>query len=116
MDIKPIKSEADYDAALQRVDELWGCKPDTTAGDEFDILVTLVEAYEAKNHPIGPPDPIEAVKFRMEQLGLKQTDLVPYFGGKSRVSEVLNRRKNLTLAMARRLHLELNIPASSLLA
>lgn len=116
MDIKPIKTEVDYDAALQRIDELWGCKPDTTAGDEFDIMVTLIEAYEAKHHPIGPPDPIEAVKFRMDQLGLKQTDLIPYFGGKSRVSEVLSGRKNLTLAIARRLHRDLHIPASSLLA
>ena len=116
MDIKPIKTETDYETALQRIETLWGCKPDTTAGDEFDILVTLVEAYEAKHHRIGPPDPIEAIKFRMDQSGLKQTDLVPYFGGKSRVSEVLSGRKNLTLTIARRLHLELNIPAASLLA
>ena len=116
MDIKPIKTETDYNAALKRIDALWGCKPDSPAGDEFDVLVTLVEAYEAKHHHIGPPDPIEAVKFRMDQLGLKQTDLVPYFGGKSRVSEVLNGRKNLTLAIARRLHQELHIPAASLLA
>ena len=116
MEIRPIKTEMDYDAALQRVDTLWGCKPETPEGDEFDMLVTLLEAYEAKHHAIGPPDPIEAIRFRMEQLGLNQNDLIPYFGGKSRVSEILNRKKNMTLTIARRLHQELNIPAQSLLA
>ena len=116
MKIQPIKSEADYVAALREIDRLWEAKPNTPEGDRLDLWVTLVEAYEAKHHAIPPPDPVEAIKFRMEQLGLSKSDLAPYLGGRSRVSEVLNRKRSLSVNMMKRLHNELHIPADSLLA
>lgn len=114
MDIRPIKGDADYDAALARIDALMDAEMDTPEGDELDVLVTLVEAYEAKHHTIESPDPVEAIKFRMEQAGLDRMALEPYIGPSGRVSEVLNRKRPLTLGMIRKLWKELNIPLESL--
>lgn len=116
MNIKPIKNEKDYLEALKTIEILWNSKPNTPNGDKLDVLVTLVEAYEKKKYPIEAPDPIEAIKFRMEQMGLTQNDLAEAMGGKNRVSEVLNRKRRLTIKMARELHKKFNIPAESLLA
>jgi len=114
MNISPIKTENDYDHALERISELMLATPDTPEGDELDILGTLVEAYEAKHHPIAPPNPVEAIKFRMEQYGLKDKDLTPYIGRTGRVSEILSYKRKLTLTMIRKLHKGLNIPTESL--
>ena len=116
MKIKPIKNQKDYKSALKRIELLWDAKPNTPHGDELEILATLVEAYEDKKFPIIPPDPIEAIKFRMEQLGLKRADLAVYLGGRNRVTEVLQGKRNLTVKMLVVLHKELHIPAESLLA
>ena len=115
MQIKPIKTEKDYEDALKLIEKLWDARPNTPPGDKLEVLTTLVEAYEEKVHKILPPDPVEAIKFRMEQLGLSKTDVVPYLGGKNRVSEVLQRKRNLTVRMMKKLHSELEIPAESLL-
>lgn len=115
MDIKPIKSEADYSAALREIERLMDAALNTPDGDMLDILVTLVEAYEAKHYPIDPPDPIEAIKFRMDQDGLTRKDLEVVIGGRGRVSEVLNGQRKLTLPMIRRLHAALGIPAEVLI-
>ena len=115
MNIKPIKSEKDYEKALKRVEKLWDSKKTQTEKDEFEVLFTLVEKYEDEHYPILPPDPIEAIKFRMEQMGLIQKDMVTYFGYPSRVSDVLNRRRPLTIEMVKKLHLKLNIPAEVLI-
>lgn len=112
---KIIKNEREYDAALARIDQLMDADPETPQGDELELLVTLVELYEKVVHPIDPPDPIEAIKFRMEQLGLKQKDLIPFIGSRSKVSEVLSRRRPLSIAMIRQLHGGLGIPADILL-
>ena len=116
MTIKPIKTERDYQKALKEIGRLWGAKPNTPKGDRLEVLVTLVEAYERKHYKVEPPDPIEAIKFRMEQLGLKSSDLAKILGGRSRVSEVLNRKRKLTVDMMRSLRKRLDIPAESLLA
>jgi HTH-type transcriptional regulator/antitoxin HigA len=116
MEIRPIKTEKDYDSAIMRIEELWGAKKDTPEGDEFDLLVTLVESYEMKHFPISPPDPIDAIKFRMEQMGMTKADMVKYLGSQSRVSEVLNRKRDLTLGMIKTLYKDLKIPADILLA
>jgi len=116
MEIRPIKTEEDYKAAISRIEDLWGAKMDTAEGDEFDLLVTLVEAYEMKHFPIAPPDPIDAIKFRMEQMEISKADMVKYLGSQSRVSEVLNRKRDLTLGMIKTLYKELKIPADILLA
>ena len=116
MRIQPIKNERDHYLALKEIDRLWNAKPDTLDGDQLDLWVTLVEAYEAKHHAIPPPDPIEAIKFRMEQLGLSKSDIAPYLGGRNRVSEVLSRKRSLSVSMMKRLHKGLHIPADSLLA
>lgn len=116
MDIRPIKTEQDYNAAIKRIEELWGAKKDTQEGDELDLLVTLVEAYEIKHFPIAPPDPIDAIKFRMEQMGMTKADMVQYLGSQSRVSEVLSRKRSLTLKMIKSLYKGLRIPADVLLA
>ena len=116
MKIKPIKNLKDYNNALKEIDKLWNANPDTHEGDMLEVLVTLVEAYEEKKYKIEPPDPIEAIKFRMEQLGLQQSDLAEVLGGRNRVSEILNRKRNLTANMMRRLHKKFNVPAESLLA
>lgn len=116
MTIKPIKTERNYQNALKQIEKLWDAKPNTSRGDRLEVLVTLVEAYEEKHYKIEPPDAIEAIKFRMEQLGLKQSDLAKYLGGRSRASEVLNRKRKLTVDMMRSLRKHLHIPAESLLA
>ncbi len=112
MEIKPIRTEADYDAALQAVEQLMegGVEPDTPAGDRLEVLVTLVEAYEAKHVPMGLPDPIEAIGHRMADLELTRKDLEPLIGSRGRVSEILNRKRSLTIAMIRKLHEALHIP------
>jgi HTH-type transcriptional regulator / antitoxin HigA len=116
MTLKPIKTERDYRRALKEIDKLWDAKPNTPKGDRLDVLVTLVEAYENKHYKIDPPDPIEAIKFRMEQLELKPSDLADILGGRSRVSEILNKKRKLTVEMMRSLRKHLAIPAESLLA
>ena len=114
-DIKPIKNETDYDAALAEIDRLMEAEPSTPEGNRLDVLVTLVEAYEDKHWQIDPPDPIEAIKLRMQQRGLTRRDLERVLRSKSRISEVLNRKRPLTLTMIRRLHAMLGIPAESLI-
>jgi len=114
MNIKPIKSEEDYIATLNYIESLMDAKPNTLQMDELEVLTTLVEAYEAQHYIIDTPDPIEAIKFRMEQEGLKQKDLVNIVGSKSRVSEILNRKRKLTIEMIRNLHKQLHIPIESL--
>lgn len=115
MNIKPIKTEKDYKHSLLRIEKLWSSAPETQGSDELEILSTLVAAYEELHHPIDKPNPIEAIKFRMEQLGLKDQDLVPYIGARSKVSEVLNFKRGLSLPMIRRLSAGLNIPAENLI-
>jgi HTH-type transcriptional regulator/antitoxin HigA len=115
MDIHPIHDDADHAHALVRIDALWGALPDTPEGEELEVLVTLVDAYEARHHAIAPPDPIEAIRFRMEQLGLTRKDLEPLLGSRARVSEVLSRKRPLTLAMIHRLRQGLGLSADVLL-
>lgn len=114
-DLRPIRSEADHEAALEEVGRLWGARNGTPEGDRLDILATLIDAYEKEHQPIDPPDPIEAIKFRMEQQGLSRKDLEPIFGTRSRTSEVLGRRRGLSLEMIRQLHDRLHIPAEVLI-
>jgi len=114
MNIKPIKSEKDYTDTLLKIENLMSAKPNTPQMDELEVLTTLVEVYEEQFHKIEAPDPIEAIKFRMEQENLKQKDLVAIVGSKSRVSEVLNRKRKLTIEMIRNLHTALHIPVESL--
>jgi HTH-type transcriptional regulator / antitoxin HigA len=118
MDIRPIRTNADYKATLKEISVLMETDPDlgTPEGDRLDILATLVQAYEAKHTPITAPDPVEAIKFRMEQSGLSVKDLEPIIGKSNRVYEILNRKRPLTLAMIRRLHQSLGIPAEVLIA
>jgi HTH-type transcriptional regulator/antitoxin HigA len=116
MEIRPIKTEQDYKDSIKRIEELWGSKKDTPQGDELDLLVTLVESYEIKHFPIAPPDPVDAIKFRMEQMDMTKADMVKYLGSQSRVSEVLNRKRKLTLRMVKSLYKGLRIPAEILLA
>jgi HTH-type transcriptional regulator/antitoxin HigA len=117
MEIRPIRTEADYKAALKEVSRLMESDPDlgTPDGDRLDILATLVHAYESRHYPIDLPDPIEAIKFRMEQAGLTAKDLEPMIGRLNRVYEVLNRKRALTLPMIWKLHQGLGIPAESLI-
>jgi HTH-type transcriptional regulator/antitoxin HigA len=115
MDIKPIKTDADYRAALKEIEMLMVAEPDTPEGEKLDILVTLVEAYEQKHYPLDLPDPVEAIKFEMEQKGLTVKDLEPMIGKSNRVYEVLNHKRSLTLKMIWRLHEQLGIPAESLI-
>jgi HTH-type transcriptional regulator/antitoxin HigA len=110
MKIRPIKTEDDYDTALAEIDALWGAALDTPAGNTLDVLLILVNAYEKEHHPIAPPDPIEAIKFRMEQSGLSRKDLEPSLGSRGQVSEVLNRKRELSLKMIRKLHTNLKYP------
>lgn len=118
--LQPIRSENDYRAALKRVEQFFDAAqepdPDSEEGAFFEALMTLVEAYERKHYPISPPDPIEAIKFRMDQNGISVKDLEPIIGKSNRVYEVLNRKRPLTLAMIRRLHSALGIPAEVLIA
>jgi len=115
MDIRPIKTESDYTEAIHRIEMLWGAKKDTREGDELDLLCTLVESYEMAHYPIAPPDPIDAIVFRMEQMGMTKTDMAKYLGSQSRVSEVLGRKRPLTLKMVKSLYKGLKIPAEILL-
>jgi HTH-type transcriptional regulator/antitoxin HigA len=114
-DVKPIRCEADYEAALAEVGRLWGAKSGTPRGDRLDVLATLIDAWESEHHPMDPPDPIEAIKFRMEQQNLTRKDLEAIFGTRTRVAEVLNRRRGLSISMIRRLNEELGIPAEILI-
>jgi HTH-type transcriptional regulator/antitoxin HigA len=115
MNIKPIKTKADYRAALKDIESLMMAKANTPEGERLDVLVTLVEAYERKHYPLDLPDPVEAIKFAMEQRGLGVKDLVPLIGPANRVYEVLNRKRALSLRMIWRLHKQLGIPAESLI-
>ncbi len=115
MEIKPIKSARDYRGALKEIEGLMRAKRNTPQGDRLDVLVTLVEAWEIKHYPLDLPDPIEAIKYHMEQKGLSPQDLIPFVGGRNRVYEVLARKRPLTLKMIRRLHEGLGIPAKSLI-
>ncbi|MDT8398293.1 MAG: transcriptional regulator [Pseudomonadales bacterium] len=115
MEIRPIKTETDYEATLREIEGLMPAEADSSEGDRLDVLVTLVEAYEREHYPIGFPDPVEAIKFRMEQQGLTVEDLVPVIGRKNRVYEILSRKRPLTLRMIEGLHETFSIPAESLL-
>lgn len=112
--VRPVRTEADYDAALSDIGALMDARPGTADGDRLEVLVTLVQAYEARHHPVLPPDPVDAIRFRMEQAGLAPSDLGPYIGSRGRVSEVLNRRRALTLPMIRRLAEGLQLAAEVL--
>jgi HTH-type transcriptional regulator / antitoxin HigA len=114
MEIRPIKSESDYRAALSEVERLWDAEPDTLEGDRVEVLSTLIEAYEEKHHPIPAPDPIAAILFMVEQKGLTRRDLEPAIGSRSGVSEILNRKRPLTLPMVRALSALLGIPVDVL--
>ncbi len=115
MNLKPIKTDADYKAALNRLEEIFDAPIDSPESDELDILGLIVDDYENKHYPIEAPDPIEAIKIRMEEMQLKQKDLVNEIGGKSRVSEVLNRKRRLTIDMVRNLTTRLNLSANLLI-
>ena len=115
MDIKPIKTQADYRAALEEVERLFDAAPDTVEGDRLEILTTLIEAYEERHFAIPLPDPIEAILYFLESRGLSRRDLEPFIGARARVSEVLNRKRTLTIGMIRKLHTGLGIPAEVLI-
>jgi HTH-type transcriptional regulator/antitoxin HigA len=115
MNIKPIKTERDYQKALKRLEVIFDSKPGTKEGDELEILGVLIEKFEDEHYAIEAADPIEAIKFRMEQMGYKQKDLTEAIGSKSHVSEILNRKRRLTIEMIRNLHEQLNIPLQSLI-
>lgn len=115
MDVKPVKTKKDYNDAMKRIETLMTAKSGTPEGDELDVLVTLVEAYEAKHYPIDAPDPVEAIRHRMEALGLERKDLEPILGSRSRVSEILNRKRKLSIDMIRKAHDSLGIPAGTLI-
>lgn len=114
MQIRPIRNEQDHDAAISRIAKLMNAKPDSAEGDELDVLATLVDAYEAKHFPIDVPDPVTAIQFRMEQQGLTRKDLEPMIGSRARVSEVMTRKRGLTLTMVRRVRSGLGISADLL--
>jgi HTH-type transcriptional regulator/antitoxin HigA len=116
MKIKPIKSESDYEKALERLDVIFDSTPNSPEGDEAEVLAMLIENYENQHYPIDAPDPIEAIKIRMEEMNLKQKDLVGIIGGKSSVSEILNKKKKLTIEMVRELERVLQISASVLVS
>src|ERR1700726_4604883 len=114
-ELKPIRTEADYENALSEVEDLWGAKSGTPKGDRLDVLATLIDSYEAEHYPMEPPDPVEAIKFRMEQQGLSRKDLEPLIGTRTRVAEVLNRKRSLSIGMIRRLNERLGISAEVLI-
>lgn len=114
-ELRPIRSEADYEEAMAEMERLWGAELGTPEGDRLDILATLIDIYEAQNYPMDPPDPIEAIQFRMEQMGLTRKDLEPLIGARNRVSEVLNRKRGLSIEMIRNLHDRLGISADVLI-
>ena len=115
MIIKPIKTEADYTEALQAVEKLMSAKKDTPEGDKLDVLVTLIEAYEEKHHPVLPPEPVEAIFHQMESQGLSRKDLIPLIGSRARVSEILNKKRSLSINMIRKLQKGLGISAEILI-
>ena len=115
MDVKPIRTQRDHKAALAEIERLFDAKPGTPEGDRLEVLATLVEAYEQQHYPMLPPDPIEAIVYFMETRGLSRADLEPYLGSRAKVSEVLNRRRVLSIDMIRRLHSGLGIPAEVLI-
>ncbi|AOZ99514.1 helix-turn-helix domain-containing protein [Flavobacterium commune] len=115
MEIKPIKTDKDYNQAIERLEAIFDAKAGSKEGDELEILGILIDQYENENFPIGLPDPIEAIKFRMEQLGYNQNDLANIIGLKSRASEILNRKRKLSLEMIRQLHERLHIPTDVLI-
>jgi HTH-type transcriptional regulator/antitoxin HigA len=115
MEIRPIRNEADYDQALGRVETLWGAAPQTAAGDELEVLVTLIEAYEREHYPIDLPSPIDAIKFRLEQQNQDYRSLIGIIGQRTRVYEVMRGARPLSLNMIRKLHEELEIPAAVLI-
>jgi HTH-type transcriptional regulator / antitoxin HigA len=114
-DVKPIRTTTDHEAALAEVERLWGAKAGTREGDLLDVLATLIDAYEAEHYPMDAPDPVEAIKFRMEQQGLSRRDLEEIIGTRTRVAEILNRKRGLSIAMIRRLHERLGISAEVLI-
>jgi len=114
-DLKPIRTKADYKAALAEVERLWGAKSGTPKGDRLDVLATLIDAYETQHYPMDPPDPIDAIQFRMEQQGLTRKDLEPLIGTRARVAEIMTRKRNLSIDMIRRLHEQLGISAEVLI-
>jgi HTH-type transcriptional regulator / antitoxin HigA len=114
-ELKPIRTKADYEKALAEVERLWGAKTGTSDGDRLDVLATLIDAYETEHYAMDPPDPIEAIKFRMEQQGLSRKDLEPFIGTRTRVAEILNRKRSLSISMIRRLHRHLGISADVLI-
>ena len=113
--MKPIKDEQTYKDSLKRIEELWGAEQDTPEGDELDILLVLIEAYEEKHYPIPPSDPVDAILFRMEQMDMKRKDLEQFLGPRSRVSDVLNRKRTLSLSQIKKLHKKMGIPYESLI-
>ena len=115
MEIRPIRTNKDYDAALRRLADLMDARSGTTDGDELDVLATLVDAYEIEKFPIDKPDPVAAIVFRMDQMGYSRKDLEPFIGTRARVSEILNRKRGLSLQQIRRLHSGLNIPLENLM-
>jgi len=115
MKISPIRNEKDYQQAITRLEEIFDAKKGTEQGDELEILSILIDQYENEHFPIGMPDPIEAIKFRMEQMEMKNKDLAEVMGFNSRVSEILNKKRKLTLSMIRNLHVKLNIPTEVLI-
>tara|TARA_R110002049_G_C8974160_1_gene547800 strand:+ start:388 stop:774 length:387 start_codon:yes stop_codon:yes gene_type:complete len=115
MKIKPIRNDKDYQEALERLEEIFDAKRGTDEGDELEILSIVIDNFESENFPIGMPDPISAINFRMEQMGLKQKDLVDMIGFKSRVSEIMNKKRKLTLEMIRKLNAQLHIPTEVLI-
>jgi HTH-type transcriptional regulator/antitoxin HigA len=115
MAIKPIRNASDHDKALREIERLWGTPQGSPSGDKLDILVALVEAYERAAHPVDPPNPIDAIRFRLEQMGLSTSALVGVIGSRTRVYEILHGRRSLTLPMIRRLHLQFGIPAEALI-
>jgi HTH-type transcriptional regulator/antitoxin HigA len=114
-EVRPIRTKRDYETALKEVERLWGAKAGTPDGDRLDVLATLIDAYETEHHPIDPPDPIEAIKFRMEQQGLTRRDLEEIIGTRTRIAEVLSRKRGLSIAMIRRLHERLGVSAEVLI-
>ena len=114
-EIKPIRTQADYEEALSEAARLWGAASGTKNGDRLDVLATLIDSYEAQHYPMDPPDPIEAIRFRLEQQGLGRKDLEPLIGSRARVAEIMNRKRGLSIEMIRRLHEELGISADVLI-
>ena len=114
-EVKPIRTKRNYEASLKEVERLWGAKAGTRDGDRLDVLATLIDAYEAEHYPMDPSDPVEAIKFRMEQQGLTRRDLEQIIGTRTRIAEILNRKRGLSIAMIRRLHERLGISADVLI-